>query len=137
MPTVTGILESSLYVADLDRARRFYETVLGFKLLHGDERFCALDVAGRQVLLLFRQGGSLKPSKIPGGIIPPHDGRGQLHLALAIDADQWDGWLERLDAAGVAIESIVQWDRGGRSIYFRDPDGHAIELITPGCWTIY
>jgi catechol 2,3-dioxygenase-like lactoylglutathione lyase family enzyme len=137
MPTVTGILESSLYVADLDRARRFYETVLSFNLLHGDDRFCALDVAGRQVLLLFRQGGSLKPSRIPGGVIPPHDGRGQLHLALAIDADQWDAWLERLDAAGVAIESIVQWDRGGRSIYFRDPDGHAIELITPGCWTIY
>jgi catechol 2,3-dioxygenase-like lactoylglutathione lyase family enzyme len=137
MPTLTGILESSLYVADLDRARRFYETVLGLTALHSDERFCALEVAGRQVLLLFRQGASLQASKIPGGIIPPHDGRGQLHLALAIAADQWDRWLDRLDAAGVAIESIVNWERGGRSIYFRDPDGHAIELITPGCWKIY
>ena len=137
MPKLSGILETALYVADVERSRHFYHTIFGLPELHRDERFCALDVAGRQVLLLFRQGGSLEPSRIPGGMIPAHDGQGQMHFAFSIDADQWDGWVDRLAAAKVEIESVVHWDRGGRSMYFRDPDGHAVELVTPGCWMIY
>lgn len=41
---------------------------------------------------------------------------------------------------GVALESQVHCgdDRPqGDSLYFRDPDGHLVELITPGCWPIY
>ena len=38
---------------------------------------------------------------------------------------------------GVAIEGATNWSRGGRSIYFRDPDGHLLELATPGLWTVY
>jgi catechol 2,3-dioxygenase-like lactoylglutathione lyase family enzyme len=38
---------------------------------------------------------------------------------------------------GVGIESEVQWDLGGTSLYFRDPDGHSVELATPGVWPIY
>ncbi len=137
MPDVSGLLESSLYVADIDRSRRFYQSLFGFAQLEGDARFCALDVVGRQVLLLFRHGGSLKAVSISGGVIPPHDGHGQIHLAFSIAADQWDAWLMKLNSEGIAIESEVAWPRGGRSVYFRDPDGHLLELITPGCWTIY
>ena len=42
-----------------------------------------------------------------------------------------------LGEQGVAIESKVEWPRGGASLYFRDPDGHLVELITPGCWEVY
>jgi catechol 2,3-dioxygenase-like lactoylglutathione lyase family enzyme len=136
-PVVTGVLETSLYVADLDRSRQFYESLFGFPQLAGDARFCALDVAGRQVLLLFRHGASLAPANTSGGVLPPHDGSGQMHLAFAIAAEQWDGWLARLESAGVAIESIINWPRGVRSVYFRDPDGHLVELVTPGCWKTY
>jgi catechol 2,3-dioxygenase-like lactoylglutathione lyase family enzyme len=136
-PCVTGILESALYVAVLARSLRFYQELFGFEQIAGDERFAALDVAGRQVLLLFGEGGSTKGSQTSGGFIPPHDGHGQLHLAFSIAADQWDAWLARLPEHGVAIESRVDWSRGGKSVYFRDPDGHLIELITPGCWTTY
>ena len=38
---------------------------------------------------------------------------------------------------GIAIEGRTDWSRGGHSIYFRDPDGHLLELATPGLWTIY
>ena len=42
--------------------------------------------------------------------------------------------IEHLAASGVAVEQEVVWPRGGRSLYFRDPAGNAVELVTPGVW---
>jgi len=137
MPTIGRVLETSLYVDQLDRAVDFYERVFAFPKLLSDDRFCAFDISGQQVLLLFARGKAVAPISIPGGIIPPHDGRGQLHLAFTMDAADEDEWTERLTAAGIAIESRVKWPRGGHSLYFRDPDGNLLELVTPGCWKIY
>ena len=137
MPQVSGVLETSLYVEDLRRACRFYEDLFGFRKLEGDERFCAYSVADRQVLLVFLRGGTLRPIALPGGVVPPHDGSGALHFAFSVPAEDLAAWEDRLAARGIAIESKVRWPRGGRSIYFRDPDGHLVELVTPGCWTIY
>jgi catechol 2,3-dioxygenase-like lactoylglutathione lyase family enzyme len=137
MPEVTGVIETCLYVDDLERAARFYEDVCEFKRLIGDERFCALSVAGRNVLLLFHAGATLESIPTPGGSIPAHDGAGQLHVAFAIPAAALRDWQRRLEERGIVIESTVDWPRGGRSLYFRDPDRHLLELITPGCWSIY
>ena len=137
MPEVTGVIETCLYVDDLERATRFYEDICEFKRLIGDERFCALSVADRDVLLLFRKGATLESIPTPGGSIPPHDGSGPLHVAFAIPAAAESDWRRRLDENKVTIESTVDWPRGGRSLYFRDPDQHLVELITPGCWSIY
>jgi catechol 2,3-dioxygenase-like lactoylglutathione lyase family enzyme len=137
MPDITGVVETCLYVDDLERAERFYEDVCEFRKLIGDERFCALSVADRDVLLLFRRGATTEAISTPGGSIPPHDGSGQLHVAFAIPASAEPAWLRRLQEKGVEIESQVDWPRGGRSLYFRDPDNHLLELITPGCWSIY
>ena len=70
-------------------------------------------------------------------MIPPHGGRGQLHLAFAIAAGDLEAWEQWLAARGVTLESKVRWGRGGTSLYFRDPDQHLVELATPGLWTIY
>ncbi|MDQ3546548.1 MAG: glyoxalase/bleomycin resistance/extradiol dioxygenase family protein, partial [Verrucomicrobiota bacterium] len=43
-------------------------------------------------------------------------------------------WRERLQEAGVAIESEVEWPEGGRSLYFRDPAGNSVELAPPTLW---
>jgi catechol 2,3-dioxygenase-like lactoylglutathione lyase family enzyme len=137
MPEVTGVIETCLYVDDLERAARFYEEVFEFKRLIGDERFCALSVADRNVLLLFLKGAAPAPMPTPGGVIPPHDGEGQLHVAFAIPASADADWERHLREHGVPLESAVDWPRGGRSLYFRDPDRHLLELITPGCWSIY
>ena len=103
-----------------------------------DERFAALSVAGQDVLLLFLQGGTVEPAVLPnGGVIPPHDGSGQNHLGLAIPMTELAEWESRLAERGIAIESRVTWERGGVSLYFRDPDGHLLELLTPGIWPIY
>ena len=137
MPKLDRVIETSLYVDDLDRAARFYEEVLGLAVLTNDVRFRAYDVGGRSVLLVFRRGHTLETVRMPGGTIPPHDGHGPLHIAFAIGAEELGPWEARLAAHGVAIEGRTHWTRGGVSIYFRDPDGHLLELATPGLWAIY
>jgi len=132
MPNVNGLLESALYVADVGRSAEFYQRVFGFRRLVSEPRFCAFDVAGRQVLLLFERGGSTSPTRLSGGVIPPHDGRGTLHFAFAIAADELEAWERWLLSEQVAIESRVAWQSGGVSLYFRDPDDHLVELATPG-----
>jgi catechol 2,3-dioxygenase-like lactoylglutathione lyase family enzyme len=131
------VLETCLYVDDLDRASRFYEDVLELKGLTSDSRFKAYDVGGKSVLLLFRRGLTLETVHMPGGTIPPHDGHGPLHLAFAVGTDTLPEWEARLARHGVAIEGRTRWTRGGLSIYFRDPDGHLLELATPGLWATY
>jgi len=137
MPNVTGVLETALYVEDLERSVRFYEAVFEFETLEADDTLCALSVAGRQALLLFRQGGRTAPLEVPGGIIPPHGGAGHLHMAFSVAASELKHWEDRLREKRVVIESRVHWPRGGVSLYFRDPDGHLIELATPGLSSIY
>jgi catechol 2,3-dioxygenase-like lactoylglutathione lyase family enzyme len=131
------VIETCLYVDDLDRAGRFYEQVLGLTGLTRDARFRAYDVGGQSVLLLFQRGATLETVHMPGGTIPPHDGHGPLHMAFAIAADVLPEWEQRLRERGIEIEGRTDWSRGGHSIYFRDPDGHLLELATPGLWAIY
>jgi len=90
-----------------------------------------------QMLLLFRESASTEPTETPGGTIPPHDGHGDLHLAFAISADEMEPWKTRLADEGVVLESVVKVERGGTSLYFRDPDNHLVELATPGIWPTY
>jgi catechol 2,3-dioxygenase-like lactoylglutathione lyase family enzyme len=136
-PRVNGVLETVLYVEDADRAAAFYEQTLGLACIYADQRLHAYDVGGRGVLLLFRRGHSLETVRLPGGTIPPHDGHGPVHVAFSISADELAQWEERLQASGIAIEGRTRWPRGGESIYFRDPDGHLLELATPGLWVGY
>ncbi|WP_181706968.1 VOC family protein [Chthonobacter rhizosphaerae] len=136
-PKLNAVVETGLYVDDLDRARAFYEGTLGLRHIFGDDRMAALDVGGRSVLLLFRRGESLAPIDTPGGSIPPHDGSGPLHFALAIARDDLEAWERYLDETGVPIEGRTHWPKGGVSLYFRDPDNHLVEIATPGLWDIY
>jgi catechol-2,3-dioxygenase len=137
IPAVGGVLETSLYVDDVGRASEFYRALFGFETLIEDQRFCALSVAAKQVLLLFKKGTATSVTAVPGGNIPPHDGAGELHFAFSIPAAALAGWEARLAARKIAIESRVAWERGGQSLYFRDPDRNLVELVTPGCWRIY
>lgn len=137
MPKLDGVIETALYVDDLDRARAFYQDALGLRAMNSDSRFLAFDIGGRSVLLLFHRGATLETVHLPGGTIPPHNGHGPLHIAFAIAADELPAWVQRLTEQGVTIEGRTAWPRGGHSIYFRDPDNHLLELVTPGVWAIY
>jgi catechol 2,3-dioxygenase-like lactoylglutathione lyase family enzyme len=136
-PKLGRVLETALYVDDLQRAAAFYERVLGLVSISKDSRFRAYDVGGTSVLLLFKRGATLETVHLPGGTIPPHDGHGPIHLAFAVGGNELPVWEERLGQHGVAIEGRTHWPRGGHSVYFRDPDGHLLELVTPGVWPTY
>ena len=137
MPRLTDLKETCLYVDDLQRAKEFYERVFGFKALVEDSRFCALDIAGKHVLLLFVRGASANGAEVPGGSIPAHDGAGPIHVGFAVDTQELPGWESHLAAHGIQIVSRITWPKGGRSVYFHDPDGHLLELLTPGVWSTY
>jgi catechol 2,3-dioxygenase-like lactoylglutathione lyase family enzyme len=130
-PNTGGILESSLYVTDVIRSAQFYEKIFGFQIISDfGERGCAMKAGNRQVLLLFKKGGSRD-------MLSPHDGDGELHIAFAITGAElasWEAWLEE---NGIAVEEKHAWELGGHSLYFRDPDRHLIEVATPGVWSIY
>ncbi len=127
-PRSDGILESALYVDDVAASARFYEKIFGFPVLVDfGHRGCAMKAGERQVLLLFKKGASLS-------IQSPHDGDGELHVAFAIpaaDLERWEAWLAE---NGIPVEERTTWERGGKSVYFRDPDRHLLEIATPGVW---
>jgi catechol-2,3-dioxygenase len=134
MPRINHVLETSLYVDDLGRSRDFYARVCGFAVMFEDDRMCAMEVPGAQVLLLFRHGMTDAPAPVPGGTIPPHHGRGALHLAFGIPVRELGAWERHLAGLDIPVESRVAWPAGGTSLYFRDPDGHSLEVATPGLW---
>src|SRR5215472_1543671 len=127
-PKTAGILESSLYVSDVLRAVRFYEKIFGFRVISDfGQRGCAMQAGTHQVLLLFKKGASRARES-------PHDGDGELHLAFAIPAAELVRWESWLTENGIIVEERRNWDFGGQSVYFRDPDRHLIEVATPGTW---
>jgi len=135
-PVLNSVIETVLYTSDMSRTRQFYERVMGLRPMFEDGRVTAYAV-GPTVLLLFQQGTTETPAHPHGGTIPGHDGTGRLHFAFAIDTDNLPAWRERLARNEVAIEGEVSWPRGAQSLYFRDPDQHLVELVTPGIWANY
>jgi catechol 2,3-dioxygenase-like lactoylglutathione lyase family enzyme len=145
MSSISRLLETAVYVEDLERSARFYQQLLGLEPIIGttleietqSRVLRPLHIPGGQVLLLFAKGSTTTTAVLAGGTIPPHEGSGRLHLAFAISSAELEGWRERLQSRGVLIEGEMAWPRGGTSLYFRDPDGHLVELATPGLWSSY
>ena len=137
-PSLAGVLETALVVENVARATNFYRELFGFEVLGQTERLCALNVKPGQVLLLFQRGGSLEPIHLPGGVLPGGmDAQGRSHMAFAIEAASLEPWRQVLAGKRIVIESTMRWERGGASLYFRDPDGNLLELATPGVWANY
>ena len=134
-PPLTGVLETALYVADIERSAEFYRRLFGSRVLLDEPgRLRALDVAGRQVLLLFKAGASDRENPVPGGVVPPHDARGRIHVCFAVPAEALGAWERHLEALGVGVASRVRAERGATCLYLRDPDGRLVELARPGLW---
>lgn len=119
--SIRAILHASLLVADLARARAFYEGTLGLvpSPLRPDLGYPGVwyDVGSQQLHLM------LLPNPDPVTGRPAHGGRDR-HVALAVD--DLEGLKQALAAAGVAYTA----SRSGRpAVFCRDPDGNALEFI--------
>ena len=60
-----------------------------------------------------------------------------MHISFKIALEELESWRVHLEHHGVEIESRVDFEYGGKGLYFRDPDGHLLELSTPGVWEVY
>jgi catechol 2,3-dioxygenase-like lactoylglutathione lyase family enzyme len=138
--TLNGLVESALFVEDLPRACDFYEQVLGLSKVKASDTGCVFRVGNQRYLLIVSRKAARTPNKTAGGdVLPPcalpeHDGRGPGHFAFGISQDAIDSWRARLAKHDVDLLSEINWESGAHSLYFRDPDGHLIELATPKIW---
>jgi catechol 2,3-dioxygenase len=122
-----------LYVRDLERARRFYGEVLGWKEVARLGRQGAMFSSGRthHELLLLEVGPGATP-------IPPAPRVGMYHFGLKIgETDQeLREALDRLLEAGVKVVGTADHNVT-HSLYIEDPDGNEIELyidVQPETW---
>jgi catechol 2,3-dioxygenase-like lactoylglutathione lyase family enzyme len=135
-PRVRRVLETALDCDDLPRSAAFYTALLAVTPMVAMDRLVAIDAGEGTVLLLF-QKGEASSVNLPGGLVPAHESGGPGHLAFAVDRAELPTWEARLTELGIGIESRVTWERGGISLYFRDPDNRLLELATPGLWPCY
>jgi catechol 2,3-dioxygenase-like lactoylglutathione lyase family enzyme len=126
-----AILETALYVDDLEAARAFYGGVIGLALVTQAPGRHVFFRCGQGMLLLFDPEASARPSH-SGPPVPKHGARGAGHMCFA-SADL-DAWVSRFAAAGIPIEADFRWPNGARSIYLRDPAGNSVEFAEPRLW---
>lgn len=129
-----GILETSLYVRDLHRAKAFFGEVIGLEVVLEAEGRHVFFRCGTGMLLVFDPDAASRPSDSPLAA-PAHGAHGPGHVAFAVDDDEGlRYWRDRLRAAGHPIEAEIEWPNGARSIYVRDPAGNSIEFATTSLW---
>ena len=130
----SAVLESALYVTDLDAAEVFYRDVLGLEPAGKVENRHAFFRCGQSIVLLFNAQATEIQSKNPALPVPVHGATGEGHLCFRAGSDELDAWVQHLSAKGVAIEADFIWPQGGRSIYVRDPSGNSIEFAEARIW---
>jgi catechol 2,3-dioxygenase-like lactoylglutathione lyase family enzyme len=129
--TARGVHHVALLSRDVERTIRFYQDLLGFPLTDlfenrdysGSTHFF-FDIGNGNALAFFDF-----PSLDLGGYTEVLGGLH--HLAISVLPERWAELRRRLDAAGVAVERIDS------SLYFRDPDGARVELISDPLGNLY
>ena len=127
-PRISGILETALYVADLDRAERFYRDVLALRQIGKEPDRHVFFRLGSGVLLLFRADRTRQ-----AGTLPSHGADGEIHVCFLVSPAAYEAWKRHIQDHEIAIQREVAWPQG-RSFFFRDPDGNLLELADADIW---
>jgi catechol 2,3-dioxygenase-like lactoylglutathione lyase family enzyme len=123
-----AISETCLYVRSTETAVLFYKKLFGFKVVEQHLHFAAMELSADQMLLFFQP--EISALKSTGS----HGTSGSCHIAFLISSHDYEKWVRRLISDKIPIEEERNWESGAKSIYFRDPDLHLVELATPGVW---
>lgn len=131
--SLSHIKETCLYIQDTARTRAFYEGLLGIP--------CIAEVP--EQFVFFRLHSDMLLCFIPhftqnNPILPAHGATGVQHIAFeAASSEAYEHWKNFLLSQGIVIEHEATWGAGKRSFYFRDPDGHSVEITEPDIWAPY
>ena len=132
---INKVVETCIYSSDLVSMRNFYAGILGLSVLQEERDKLIFLKAGKSMLLIFDPlQTSFNNGNLPthGAATPPSC----IHFAMEIEEEEY--WLckELLVRNKIAIEKEVKWNGNTKSLYFRDPAGNLVELITPGGWPV-
>lgn len=128
------ILETALYVDDLEAARAFYGRLLGLAEVTAVEGRHVFYRCGRSMLLLFIAAETARPPGNPKMPVPPHGATGPGHACFSASAGELDRWAAFFAREGIEIEADFHWPNGARSVYVRDPAGNSVEFAEPRLW---
>ena len=113
----------------------FYINILGLEFVSEEKDRYVFLKAGQNMLLIFNPNKTLaNNTQLPthGAFAPPSI----IHFALEIKEESYGEAKSVLDQNNIKIEKEVIWEKGANSIYFRDPAGNLVEIITPGSWPV-
>ena len=127
-PILNKIKETAINVTDIERTKNFYHHLLGLEVITMNESLIFFRV-GTDLLLCF------DTDKTQNQTSPPkHAARGIQHFAFECSAEDYERWKKVIKENDIEIEEEITWKSGKKSFYFRDPDGHSVEIIEPLMW---
>ncbi len=132
---INKVIETCIYSSDLESMKKFYVGILGLSVIQEEEDKLIFLKAGKTVLLIFNPlHTGINNDKLPthGAMTPPSS----IHFAMEIEEQEYQPCKDLLSLNGIAIEKEVKWNCNTKSLYFRDPSGNLVELITPGAWPV-
>ena len=130
--TGRGIHHTALICRDVETTVDWYQNVAGFPVT---VLFENRDLAGSTHFFFdVGNGNAIAFFDLPGLDLGPYAEvlGGLHHCALSVAPEAWAAAKRRLDEAGVQYEHV-----SGTSLYFRDPDGARLELISDPLGEMY
>jgi catechol 2,3-dioxygenase-like lactoylglutathione lyase family enzyme len=116
MIQTSGVDHVVLHVNDVQRSKKFYTEILGLTAYRENKGQVFLH-AGRQGVALFEKADETLTT-----------GNDLNHLALNVASGPYETLKAELENHGINVTGRPGEDR---CIYFRDPDGHRLQLIVP------
>jgi catechol 2,3-dioxygenase-like lactoylglutathione lyase family enzyme len=145
------IIETCIYTSNLQKLKDFYVNCLGLELVSEEKQRSVFLKAGKSMLLIFnpektlmtnydKEGGKEDKKRSDVELFPPHGALTPpsiVHFALEIDKSEYDNARKGLIESNIEIEKEITWNKEEvekkgttKSLYFRDPSGNLVEIIT-------
>jgi catechol-2,3-dioxygenase len=139
-PKLGQIVETILYTSDATKLSEWYIQILDLSPFIQSPTLAGFSLPNNTILLIFDRASTTEDKHSLSGTIPKHGSSTELgqHISFACSGpDELRQWEEHLGEKGVEIIGKMNWEKGGKSIYFKDWEGHVIEIMTRGVWEVY